>query len=135
MKNILFLFALLLAGITADAQRFEVFKNPAGVAFDTVANSGTKTLASGQITAAFDHIGIQVNLERLSGAAGGNVYLQGSIDGTYFVNIDTLSVANTANQSLLFLLEKYPYAYLRTSYTGTGTMSVIIRVRGLYKKK
>lgn len=143
MKSILSKGLLLLAfGLLAVAtlipafgQRYETYKNDNGIAFDTVVNGANKTLTSGQITSYYDHIGVQCNLTRLSGTAAGSIILQGSIDGTYFVNIDTLSVANAASQSLLFLLEDYPYAYLRASYTGSGTMSVILRTRALYKKK
>lgn len=135
MKNLFFLAALLLASITGFSQRFENYKNPAGVAFDTVVNTASKPLVSPLMTSYYDHIAIQVTVTKISGTVAGNIILQGSLDKVNWVNIDTVAATNVATQNHFMLVEKYPWAYLRTNYTGVGTMSATYKVRALYKTK
>lgn len=124
-----------MAATTTFAQRTEVFKNASGMAFDTVSNTATKTLASVKVDQFYDLVAIQVDVEKVSGTVAGSIYIQGSLDKSNWVNLDTLSPSNVANQTFLKVYTSYPYSYLRISYTGAGTMAAIPRARALYKRR
>lgn len=121
MKYIFSLMILLL-GLTTEAQTFTFAGR------DTVVNTGTKTLnlavKGTNTTGAF-----QVVVTKISGTVAGNVIFQGSVDGTNFVNLDTLATTNVATQTEIFTDIPVKYPFYRMTYTGTGTMSAIISGR------
>lgn len=121
MKYIFSLMILLL-GLTTEAQTFTFAGR------DTVVNAGTKTLnlavKGTNTTGAF-----QVVVTKISGTVAGNVIFQGSVDGTNFINLDTLATTNVATQTEIFTDIPVKYPFYRMTYTGTGTMSAIISGR------
>jgi hypothetical protein len=136
MRKFLFLLvAVLLIAIDATAQRVEVFRNASGIAFDTVSNTGSKALATRKVDLFYDLVAIQVDIEKVSGTVAGTALIQGSLDNSNWVNIDTLSPSNVDSQAFIKVIDQYPYSYLRVSYTGAGTMAAIIRARALYKRR
>lgn len=135
MKKYIFLSMLMLLATIGFSQRIEVFKTAGGIVQDTVTNTGNKVLVSSNAPQFYDILAVQVNVTKVSGTVGGNIILQGSIDGSNWVNVDTVTAANVDSQALLMVVREYPYAYLRTSYTGTGTMVAVFRTRGLYKRR
>ena len=79
-------------------------------------------------------------ITKISGTVAGVVRLFGSIDGVTYARIaatDSLNATNVASQGKLFNVlpsgGKWPYKYVRVSYTGTGTMSASFTSRALFK--
>lgn len=100
---------------------------------DTATNTGTTYL---QITLNnyYEKVSFQPVVTKISGTAGGTVTLQGSIDGTNYVTVNTsystaqtMSVSNTTTNTALLTVTSSPYRYYRLSYTGTGTMSCTLK--------
>ena len=122
MKYIFSLMILMFCLVTTEAQTFTFSGR------DTVVNAGTKTLnlavKGTNTTGAF-----QVVVTKISGTVAGNVIFQGSVDGTNFVNIDTLVATNVATQTKVFTDVPVKYPFYRITYTGTGTMSAILSAR------
>lgn len=120
------------------------------VARDSV-NSGTTVLApttsyvyaqsdSNTIIGTYKAAAIQINITKVSGTLAGSIYLQGSVDGTNWTNIeDTATISNAATYSYTWTtphrltvvassvskLYTNPtvltYFYYRTYIAGTGT--------------
>lgn len=95
---------------------------------DTITNTGTDhldvTLSSYAKT-----VSIQAVVTKLSGTVAGTGLLQGSIDGTNFVNIGTDTLKNTdqTTNTKLWVIDNSPYLYYRIAFAGSGTMSARIK--------
>lgn len=99
-------------------------------ASDTCVNTGTAYLDY-TITGVYQQVSVQVVLTEISGTSAGTVILQASLDGTNYnaVGADTLSTADVASQSHVFIVPNTPYKYWRVLQTGSGTMSSIISAK------
>ena len=130
---------LLAAGLTDSAQAQRVYSLPGATGYttDTVVNTATKTQTI-RVDGYQDAVTIQVVLTKISGTAAGKVYLLGSIDGANYIRAggaDSLVVTNVATQSGIFKVTNSPYLYYRTSYTGSGTQSVKIQAKAIWRKR
>lgn len=71
---------------------------------------------------------LQVNLNKISGTAGGVVRVFAGLDGVNYpvrvANNDSLVVANVSAQFKIFDVGPTKYPYYKVVYTPTGTMSV-----------
>lgn len=90
----------------------------------------------------YNTISIQSVVTKISGTVAGTVTLQGSLDGTNYVTVDSnyatvvsYSPTNVATSTKLFVVTGSPYRYYRLSYTGAGTMSASHRGYVLPNKK
>ena len=128
---------LLAAGLTDSAQAQRVYSLPGATGYTTVVNTATKTQTI-RVDGYQDAVTIQVVLTKISGTAAGKVYLLGSLYGANYVRAggaDSLVVANVATQSKIFSVANSPYLYYRTSYTGSGTQSVKIASKAIWRKR
>lgn len=100
---------------------------------DTATNTGTTYL---QITLSnyYEKVSFQPVVTKVSGTAAGTVTLQGSVDGTNYVTVNTsyssaqtMSVTNVTTSTALLTVTSSPYRYYRLSYTGSGTMVCTLR--------
>lgn len=127
-----FVIAAIAAPIVSNAQ-LKTFKSIYDLALDTVTNTGTVTM-----DATFNgsgSLGVQVIVDELSGTTAGNVFLQESIDGITYHNIDTLAPADVATpQGTVFKVPISYSQYYRISYTGSGTMAATIKATGILRK-
>ena len=96
---------------------------------DTTTNTATSYVGLG-VQNWYNTITIQSVVTKISGTVAGTVTLQGSIDGTNYVTVNSsyadvtsYSPTDVATSSKLFVVTGSPYRYYRLSYTGTGTMS------------
>lgn len=146
MKKFLFASLLMLVSIATFGQREIILKSDvtgktsAQALGDTVVNATAKTQSSVSMPAAWNTVGVTVAITKISGTVAGVVRLFGSIDGVTYARIaatDSLNATNVASQGKLFNVlpsgGKWPYKYVRVSYTGTGTMSASFTSRALFK--
>lgn len=90
----------------------------------TVTDTGTGALFTEPIKGTNELVAVQVNITKTSGTLAGSVVLQGSLDGTNFVNIGSaFTVTNVASQSTFFFVPKASngYTYFKVLDTGSGT--------------
>lgn len=103
---------------------------------DTIPNAGTRkqVVTAGNST----NLRIQANVVKLTGTAGGNVTLLGSLDGINFepipslksdgtIGMDTLKITNVSTlQTHSFIVPVIYHNKYQISYTGAGTMSATL---------
>lgn len=119
MKKIIFLLFAFSFALSMEAQTF----NFTGT--DTVVNTATVNIDL-KVNNSYESGVYQIVVTKLSGTVAGNAILQASVDGTNYVNIDTLATTNVATQTKIFTETLVKYPWYRVAYTGTGTMSAII---------
>jgi hypothetical protein len=120
MKKLLFAICIMCFAYAASAQT--TLTNSA----DTITNSTTVYATSAKQNTAFDRVSIQPVYTKLSGTVSAYALVQGSIDGTNYVDIntDTLALANQTTNTKIWVLEKTPYLYYRVKCVSSGTMSI-----------
>jgi hypothetical protein len=104
-------------------------KSNVSLTSDTTDNTGVSYVGLG-VEKWYERVTIQSVVTKISGTVAGTVTLQGSIDGTNYVTVNSsyadvtsYSPTNVATSSKLFVVTGSPYRYYRLSYTGAGTMS------------
>ncbi len=131
MKKLLVIAAIALGACTANAQSSAVsvsdMKSEYTLNTDTVTNAATVYMTV-TTTAAWANISVQPIITKISGTVAGTYYLQGSIDGTNYVSIvgDSATATNVTTNTIVFTADPI-YKYYRVGYTGSGTMSAILR--------
>ncbi len=65
----------------------------------------------------------QATVTKISGTVAGKVYLQGTVDGTAFITIDSLVLSDQAINSKVFPITSTLYNSYRGQFTSTGTQS------------
>lgn len=103
--------------------------SPYSAISDTTTNTATSYVTL-PVSNWYNTVTIQSVVTKISGTVAGTVTLQGSIDGTNYVtvnssyvNVTSYSPTDIATSSKLFVVTGSPYRYYRLSYTGAGTMS------------
>lgn len=127
MKRILIFSALLIA-LLATVQQVKAQRPERSivVAIDTAVNTDTSIIT---LTAVPSHIiSFQTTVTRLSGTAGGKVYLEGTTDGVGWIRLDSMTLTNQAINSKLFTLSTQPPCWsYRAYYISSGSQSSIQR--------
>lgn len=142
MKKILsFLFAFtLLFAVGAKAQFGTAYAFPL-VQGDTLTNTDTVAKVI-KTTAGYSEIGVQVNLNKISGTVAGKVYLFASNDTRSYFLIDSASYAAIpagASGSVFGAIGSYthtayikatgsPWVYYTVAATSSGTVSAPVQV-------
>lgn len=104
------------------------------IAGDTVVNTATVNKVF-TASAGYRDIGVQAVITKISGTAGGTATFQGSLDNTNWENIGSAyTITDVASQAKAFTQTGNPYHYYRVKFTGTGTMSVQVRVYYVLRK-
>lgn len=126
--TLLFCLALAFAGEAQVNTRLTMLQST-GAATDTVTNAGTAYVAKA-FKGGAKVIGVQVAVTKVSGTVGGDIVLSGSLDGTNYHDIDTLTATNTASTKYYtpFVISgnAAPYTNYKVTHTGTGTMVSIL---------
>ncbi|MFZ1786715.1 MAG: hypothetical protein WAT92_00325 [Saprospiraceae bacterium] len=100
---------------------------------DTIVN--TATVNCDLILRNYYSTGVfQVTNTKLSGTVAGKTYFQGSVDGTNYVKLDSITNTNQTTNTQVFNQSPPRYPYYRFAYTGTGTMSAIMVAKAHFKK-
>ena len=128
-KFILGLIACLMISTYADAQVTTMTGTN-----DTVVNAGSKTLTLKQV--GYYTVSVQAVVTKISGTVGGYAILQGSIDGTNYVNIstDSLKMTNVTTNSKIWVVQPSGYLWYRVLVVGTGTMAAKVAGTLMYRK-
>ena len=117
-----------LNGFAQTNQRITMLQ-ATGAATDTVTNAGTAYVAKA-FKGGARVVGVQVAVTKVSGTVAGNIILSGSLDGTNYHDIDTLTATNTAGTKYYapFVISgnAAPYTNYKLTHTGTGTMVSIL---------
>ena len=127
MKKLVFLFALAAVTVMASAQSFTVserspFFKYTGTAADTAISGSTKAI-SWQVNYGPRYMYHVVPVvEEISGAATASVILQGSMDNSNWVAIDTLTATDDASLNFDDKTNGYDWPYMRVlmSLSTTG---------------
>ena len=124
----LFSICLLIFGLSVNAQKIYTFTGS-----DTIVNTATVDVTL-TVAGSYDKGVIQVINTKLSGTGAGTSILQGSVDGTNYIPIDTITHTNVTTSTGVFTLTLPEYPYYRVRSTGSGTMSVITTSKAHFKK-
>lgn len=121
MKKVL--FTLLIAVITFSAQAQIRIQSR----LDTLTNVDTSYLTFVQLGSKVKSF--EIDATKISGTVAGKVYLQGSVSGNYWANIDSLVLADVATlQAKVVLPTVTSYASYRTKCITTGTQSFSVQL-------
>lgn len=124
---LLLMFAFV-AGVNA-----QLLKTTAPVK-DTCVNTDNTTIALGSIPG--EAVAFHLSCNKVSGTVGGNVILQASIDGTNYVNLDTVALANVTYNLATFEPSKLSYGFYRIYVATSGTCKInTIRAHWLRRNK
>ena len=137
MKKFLLAIGLIVAlcaalPVAAQVNLLSVYNLPS----DTVTNTGTVAL-SGRVVGS-GTLAVQVVVTEISGTTAGTVSLHGSLDGTSYALIDsvTFSPADvTSAQGFIWKSDEVYAPYYRVTYTGSGTMAARFSAKALVRKK
>lgn len=127
MKTLLFLSIMVIGLLTFPTTPLRAQTKPAQVSFvsrDTSNAADTVIVTFAGVASGIKSF--QTTVTKLSGTVGGKVYLQGTIDGNAWVNIDSLSNTNIATNTKLFPVTTTHYYSYRAYYISTGTQSSIL---------
>ena len=124
MRKILFLIALLVASVSYAQTNVGVVSGSKPLAQDTYVyylGAKTDTLVASdtldlllRVTGAdVPQIGIGLYVTKVSGTVTNNFYLQSSMDGVNFTNVDTIKLSNVDTVMKMKTLTNYNYPYLR----------------------
>lgn len=128
MKYLFSLLFLVAFCFTSEAQ---VITNFTGS--DTIVNTATVNcdliVRNAYTTGVF-----QVINTKVSGTPAGKTYFQASVDGTNYVNLDSITNVNKNVNTKVWTESPVKYPYYRFSSTGVSTMSVITAGKAHFKK-
>ncbi len=96
---------------------------------DTTTNTATSYISL-PVQNWYNTVSIQSTVTKIGGTVAGTVTLQGSLDGTNYVTVNSsyadvtsYSPTDITTSTKIFVVTGSPYRYYRLSYTGAGTMS------------
>ena len=132
MKKFIALTLVCGIALSSMAQRATTMPLVAG---DTVVNTATVN-KSFPVTSGYSAAGVQIVLTKISGTVAGTTKLQGSLNGSNWEDIGSaFTHTDVASQAKLFTVTSgMPYTYLRTTSTGSGTMSAKVTVYYVLRK-
>jgi hypothetical protein len=101
---------------------------------DTVTNTETEA-CSLKVVNSYKAVTVHTVITKLSGTVAGTVTLQGTIDGTTWVTVDTAALitegastytaTDVTTNTKTWIIDGAPYLWFKLSYTGSGTMAAI----------
>jgi hypothetical protein len=99
---------------------------------DSVSNTATKYCTANVIGKKPTAVTIQVTRTKKSGTIAGKVWVEASVDGTYWFAIDSVTMTNNTsvfglvNTKSFVVAAPKNWVYYRTRTTGVGTMYVYL---------
>lgn len=142
MKKLFIIVALLVVSTAIFAQ---TKASVTSLTVDTIDSATAVNFPLGESITSNVAIAIQASCVETSGTSEGSLYLEGSLDGTYWETItettgflnaypnDTLTLADAAVG--LWYLEKSPFIYYRLQGTGGASDATEVTVKWVYKDK
>jgi hypothetical protein len=98
------------------------------VGSDTIVNTANDTVYQ-NVLGTYETVALQAVVTKLSGTVTTTfAYIQGSIDGTNYVNLntDTLTCTQQTTNTKVWVIENSNYTWLRIIFDGGGTQSSIV---------
>jgi hypothetical protein len=128
MKNILTLIIVFIASLTFSQGTVTAMKSNYSLISDTVVNTGTAYVQVQSVKVNYQ-MAVQAVVTKLTGTVAGYTLLQGSLDGTNFLdlNTDTLTNTNQTTNTKIWIIDGNPYLYYRLLVTGIGTMTATVK--------
>ena len=101
------------------------------VSTDTLSNTDTAYISLPQATGGYYAVGIQAVVSKVSGTVAGTAIIQGSLDGTNYVDIgtDTLTFTNVTTNTKVWAITPSVYQYHRVKFISSGTVVAVPKVR------
>lgn len=119
-----------LGGVTAGNMK----STPTHSVNDTLTNAATLNQYL-RLDGYLETITIQSNFTRLSGTLAGTVGLYGSVDGTGYTLIDTVTtLTNVATKLFTWKIHPTYYRYHKLVFIGSGTESVKVYTPAIWRK-
>jgi len=135
MKKIfLFVLAFVAVSVTTEAQalKWSTYGNET----DTVGNNATKYAQYGT-DYAHSGLSVTVTVTKISGTVAGKIYWQGcnTSTGKYY-NVDSVTVTDLAEATYAHQrTTRFPFKFIRASYTGGSSQSAAVTGRFYYFKQ
>jgi regulator of protease activity HflC (stomatin/prohibitin superfamily) len=134
MKKLIFILCMIIGVASVQAQ--VVVIPPAsltsatfGQVADTIDAASAQYMVSGNLPPAIAITAV-ATVTKITGTLTGTLTLQGTIDGTNWVNVgDTVWTVADASASYKFNVADYPYTKFRVSATGGSGPQYAIRVK------
>lgn len=92
---------------------------------DTNTNTETSSLTTSVLTNGHGDLSLQYVGTKLSGTISGKVYLQGSVDGSTFVTMDSLVLADVTTNTKIFDVAAKKRSKYRFSIVTSGSQSLV----------
>ncbi len=119
MKKLLFFLALAGSFLIAQPARAQSAISVVGTN-DTLVNTDAETFTV-RMAKVYPTVAIQAVVTKVSGTVAGYAISQVSVDGTNYVDLDTLTLTNVASQTKIWTYSNSPYLYHRVRFTSSGT--------------
>lgn len=100
---------------------------------DTI-TTGTKTQTN-KIAGYYNIAAVQVEVNKISGTGAGKAILYGSLNGTSYEKVDSLTIVNVTQQTKVFSLVPSKYVFYRISVSVTGTQSLAFKSLAVARKQ
>lgn len=133
MKKI-FLLLMLCFFVGAVSAQFASGVQVKQTTSDTIKTGALTVNKIVPLTAGYQSASFQVVVTKVSGTVAGKVYFKGTIDGTNYVNIDSLTLANVTTNTKVFTDVPAKYAKYNLQGVGSGTMNALQKVYYLSRK-
>jgi ABC-type maltose transport system permease subunit len=129
MKN--FIAVLLIAVFAFIAPNVQAQSSVLVPSTDTLTNTDTAFISLPTATGGYYAVGIQAVVSKVSGTVAGTAIIQGSLDGTNYVDIgtDTLTFSNVATNTKVWAITPSVYQYHRVRFISSGTVVAVPKVR------
>lgn len=129
MKKLL--SVLLIAALAFIAPQVNAQSSVLISSTDTLNDVETVNIALPTATGGYYAVGIQAVVTKVSGTVAGTAIIQGSLDGTNWVNIgsDTLTLSNVTTNTKVWAITPSVYQYHRVQFVSSGTMVAVPKVR------
>jgi hypothetical protein len=126
LLSVLLIAALAFIAPQANAQSSVLVSST-----DTLTNADTVYISLPTATGGYYAVGIQAVVSKVSGTVAGTAIIQGSLDGTNYVDIgtDTLTFTNVTTNTKVWAITPSVYQYHRVKFLSSGTVVAVPKVR------
>lgn len=94
------------------------------VASRSLSNTDTVNITTDGIPDGFA-VKIQATVVKSAGTLAGKVYLQETVNGTDYVNVDSLTLTNVGRATKIFSVSSLPGAKYQVQFTTSGTVTAL----------
>lgn len=133
MKKFIFILILAVISVGANAQFARGVKMTQATT-DTIKTGALTVTKILPLTAGYSTVSIQPVLTKKSGTVAGKVYLYGTVDGTNYIKLDSLTLSDQATNTAIFNVTPAKHSQYKIQGVGNGTMNALLSVWYLVRK-